>query len=122
MPEAWACTCGAMVPEWAFEDSDAVYVGRVVRAGGLRGCASADVAVTEALVGVEVGQIVRRPVYMGTGGGDCSFGEMPFEEGDRWLWFGDEDDRISMCSPDTPMALVTDEDMETLRRLAAGVE
>lgn len=120
IPKAWACSCRPTEPETHFAEADAVYVAEVVSAGGFIGCASATFEVTEVFKGVEVGDTITRRVRLGLDDGACALREMPYAEGDAWLFYSaDEDERISTCNRGS-LASEVPEDLATLRALAAG--
>lgn len=115
---AWACSCAPHDPTESFEAGETIYVARVISAGGMPGCASAEFEVTEAFQGVEVGQTITRDVYVGGGGGDCSLAENPFQPDESWLLYGKESEQISLCSGHRPAGEAA-ADIETLRGLVA---
>lgn len=114
---AWACSCALTTPADAFENADAIYVGEVRSVGGIRGCASVKIEVTEPFKGAEVGEVITRGVHVGFGGGDCSI-PMPFHKGESWLFYGRDGD-ISSCSGHE-LASEAEADIEQLRELASG--
>lgn len=96
-----------MSAEEAAEATGIAYIGEVVatpateRAKGTMLEREVVVVVTEPIVGVAEGTELRLKVLMGMSAG-CGI-EYPFTVGDQWLFFGADDYRLTLCSPDRPV-------------------
>jgi hypothetical protein len=118
IPTAWACSCYQLDTPTLFRETDAVYTAKVLSVGGFGRCNETDMRVTEAFKGVEVGETLTIKTFLGSSGGDCSLGKVPFHEGEEWLMYGGEDQQVALCSSDV-LASDAQDDIEVLRGLAA---